>query len=84
MSGASPFLVAGLVFAIFMVAAILVLWRRRRHLSTKADAEARMAQAMHELQVLTARLQAERSAAERRGAAAGDGPSGGAHSNLTR
>lgn len=76
MSGASPFFVAGLVFAIFMVAAILVLWRMRRHLSSKADAEARMAQAMVELESLAARLRAERNAAERRGAATGDGPSG--------
>lgn len=76
MSGASPFFVAGLVFAIFIVAAILVSWRMRRHLSSKADAEARMAQAMVELESLAARLRAQRNAAERRGAAAGDGPSG--------
>lgn len=84
MSGASPFFIAGLVFAILMVAVILVMWRRRKHLSSRADAEARMAQAMHELQMLAGRLQAERSAAGRRGADAGDAPSGGAHSNLTR
>lgn len=51
---------AGLIFAIFVVVAIIVLWRLRKYSAQRAEAEARMAAAMQELQLLAAKLQAQK------------------------
>ena len=59
MTDPSGFFAAGIIFAIFVVIAVLVLWRMRKHASSRAEAEARMSAAMEELQVLAARLQAQ-------------------------
>lgn len=61
-------LAVGLVLIILMGAGLLVLWRMRAHAAAKADAEARMAAAMHELQLLAARLHAQTAAAASRDA----------------
>lgn len=55
----------GMVLAIALGVALLLLWRLRTHAARRSDAEARMAAAMHELQLLAARLQAQRGVAER-------------------
>jgi membrane protein implicated in regulation of membrane protease activity len=60
MNDLSGFFAAGIIFAIFIVIAVLVLWRMRKHVSSRADAEARMAAAMQELQILAARLQGQK------------------------
>ena len=61
MSDLSGFFTAGIVFAIFVVIAVVVLWRIRKHVSSRAEAEARMAAAMQELQLLAARLQSQKA-----------------------
>jgi type II secretory pathway pseudopilin PulG len=66
MTGPSGFFAAGTIVAIFVVVAVLVMWRMRKHVASRADAEARMAAAMQELQMLAARLETQR---ERSGAA---------------
>ena len=60
MNDPSGFVAAGTIFAIFIVVAVLVLWRVKKHASERAEAEARMSAAMQELQLLAARLQAQK------------------------
>jgi type II secretory pathway pseudopilin PulG len=64
----------GMVLAIAMGVAVLLLWRLRTHVARRTEAEARMAAAMQELQLLSARLQAQRAAMARRDAAPDDAP----------
>lgn len=64
MTDPSGFFALGIIFAIFVVVAILVMWRMRRHVAARADAEARMAAAMQELQMLAARLKTQRGHTE--------------------
>jgi membrane protein implicated in regulation of membrane protease activity len=60
----SGFFAAGIIFAIFAVVAALVMWRVRKHVASRADAEARMAAAMQELQMLAVRLETQRARIE--------------------
>ena len=60
MNEMSGVFMAGTVIAIFLVVAILVLWRIRKHAAGREDAEARMSAAMQELQLLAAKLKAEK------------------------
>ena len=64
MTDPSGLFAAGIIFAIFVVVAVLVMWRMRKHVASRADAEARMAAAMQELQMLAARLQSPRETRE--------------------
>jgi Na+-transporting methylmalonyl-CoA/oxaloacetate decarboxylase gamma subunit len=60
MNDQSVFVGVGIIFAIVIVVGVLVMWRMRKHVSSRAAAEARMAAAMQELQVLAARLEAQK------------------------
>lgn len=62
MSEPTGFLAAGLIFALAVTVAVTVLWRLKKHASSRADAEARMSAAMQELQLLAAKLQAQKRA----------------------
>lgn len=62
MTDPTSLLAVGLVLIILLGAGVLVLWRMRAHMAAKADAEARMTAAMHELQLLAARLKAMKAA----------------------
>jgi hypothetical protein len=63
---------AGILVVVLVTVAVLLLWRVRAHAKTRADAEARMAAAMEELQRLAARLQAQKAELERSGAPPSD------------
>ncbi len=56
------FLAIAIVAMIVAGVAVFLIWRMRAHLAARADAEARMAAAMQELQILAARLQAVKPA----------------------